>query len=167
MDNEGGGHRIQRVPPTETKGRVHTSTVTVSVVNPSVKIESKYFQRNDNDFKVSWFSGTGAGGMHRNKNQTSCRVTHKPTGLTQARQGKSRALNLKEAKKAVLMLLDQRVTNVKSSIIQDKQSQQRGSGQRGDKRRTYRFQDDMVKDHVTGKKASIRKVMSGNIDLLW
>lgn len=168
LDNEAGGHRIQRIPPTEKRGRVHTSTVTVSVLNPEViNSNNDYKKISDDDFRVEWFSGTGKGGQHRNKKQNSCRLIHIPTGLVESRQGRNRENNLKQAKDSLLTKLEQwdyNAQNAQSSkIVKD----QRGSGMRGDKIRTYRFQDDQVIDHNTGKTAKASKVMKGKFDLLW
>ena len=70
LKNEAGGHRIQRCPPTEKRGRVHTSTVTVSVTDGLVETDPRYSQRSDDDFRVEWFSGTGKGGQKRTKSQS-------------------------------------------------------------------------------------------------
>lgn len=168
MDNESGGHRIQRVPPTEKRGRVHTSTVTVSVLNPNVvSVDENYTKISDEYFRVEWFSGTGAGGQHRNKKQNSCRVIHIPTGLVETRQGRTREANLKDAKDALLATLSRSSRNFINGKLSDIAKDQRGSGMRGDKMRTYRFQDDHVVDHNSGKTAKATKVMKGNFQLLW
>lgn len=164
LNKEAGGHRIQRVPPTERKGRVHTSTVTVSIIDPKTVQEITF---NDRDFKIEWYSGTGAGGQHRNKHQNSCRLTHIPTSLVATAQCRSRENSLNEAKTALLAKLN----NAASNGHQQEESQARraqiGSGMRGDKRRTYRFQDDIVKDDILSSSASVTKVLAGNFDLLW
>lgn len=167
LENESGGHRIQRVPPTEKRGRVHTSTVTVSVIDSNVKADNKYFRRSDDDYKIEWFSGTGKGGMHRNKSSNCCRMIHIPTGLKQERQGRKREANKRDAMTALNNLLDKKAGVEKSKIIGKDKKNQVGSGMRGDKFRTYRFQDDQVIDHRTGKRAKCSKVMKGRFDLLY
>src|SRR3569833_578739 len=75
MDGEAGGHRVQRIPPTERRGRVHSSTITVAVLDPGASPEAPPLLR-DADLKVEWFGGTvGAGGQHRNKHENACRLT--------------------------------------------------------------------------------------------
>ena len=121
----------------------------------------------DADLKIEWYSGTGAGGQHRNKHQNSCRITHIPTGLLATAQCRSRENSLAEARKTIEERLDILVkTNYNNTISSDRR-QQVGSGMRGDKIRTYRFQDDVVKDHMSEKSASVKKVLAGNFDLLW
>lgn len=168
LDNEAGGHRVQRVPTTERKGRVHTSSVTVAVTDPLTRtFDERYNQRNDSDFDVCWFSGTGAGGQHRNKKQCSVRLTHVPTGIVEIRQGRQRESNLTEAKRSIINQLDLLITEESNSNMATIRKHQIGSGMRGDKIRTYRFQDDSVKDHNTGKQCCCSKVMRGYFNLLW
>lgn len=161
--NESGGHRIQRVPPTERKGRVHTSTVTVAITDPTVP----EFKIKDSDLKVEWYSGTGGGGQHRNKHQNSCRITHIPSGVVCTAQCRSRENSYEEA----LNALTQKVIDNSKKIHYDRVSVDRksqvGSGMRGDKIRTYRLQDDTVADHVTMKTGQASKILKGNFDLLW
>lgn len=163
LKNENGGHRIQRVPPTERSGRIHTSTVTVAVIDP----EFKTIEFNPDDVEIIYFSGTGKGGQNRNKVQKCVRAVHKPTGLTEIRQGRERLKNVNEAIDA----LKQKIVNGSFSEQSASKMQSRkdlmGSGERGDKIRTYRFQESLVKDHNTGKSAKINKVLNGQIDLLW
>ena len=163
MYNESGGHRIQRVPPTERKGRVHTSTVTVAITDPA-EVTAKV---NESDLRIEWYSGTGAGGQHRNKHQNSCRITHIPTGTVATAQCRSRQNSLDQALSTIHKTVDEMVKNQYNNVIASDRRQQVGSGMRGDKIRTYRFQDDVVKDHVTNKSNSVKKVLSGNFDLLW
>ncbi len=165
LDNEPGGHRIQRVPPTERKGRVHTSTVTVAVIDRTTEIGSVAI--NQNDLKIEWYSGTGAGGQYRNKHQNSCRITHLPTGITAKAECRSRQNSLDQAMSAIQNQLDETVKRSYNSNIASDRKRQVGSGMRGDKIRTYRFQDDVVQDHVSGLKSSVKRVLSGNFDLLW
>ena len=163
LDNEPGGHRIQRIPPTERRGRVHTSTVTVAVLDPDVP----QIQIQDSDLRIEWYSGTGAGGQHRNKHQNSCRITHVPTGITATAQCRSRENSLNEARASI----HQRVMATMQNRAVNEQAQDRrqqvGSGMRGDKIRTYRFQDDVVQDHKTGRRAQVSAVMRGQFDKLW
>ncbi len=163
LENEAGGHRIQRVPPTERKGRVHTSTVTVAIIDestPKIKVL-------DADLKIEWYSGTGAGGQHRNKHQNSCRITHLPTGIVATAQTRSRQNSLDQAKSTIFEMVDNLVKGQYNNNIAYDRKQQVGSGMRGDKIRTYRFQDDVVKDHRTDRSASTKKVLAGNFELLW
>jgi peptide chain release factor 1 len=165
LDNEPGGHRIQRVPPTERKGRVHTSTVTVAVIDRMAEIGSVSIPQSD--LKVEWYSGTGAGGQHRNKHQNSARITHIPSAIVVTAQCRSRQNSLEQA----LAEIQQRVDNLSkqsyNNFIASDRKAQVGSGMRGDKIRTYRFQDDRVQDHITGLSAKCSSVLKGNFDLLW
>ena len=163
LENEPGGHRIQRIPPTERKGRVHTSTVTVAVVDtyvPEIKVD-------ESDLKIEWYSGTGAGGQHRNKKQNSCRLTHVPTGTVVTAQCRSRQTSYSEALEVIKQRVNGNTTETLLNIQSKDRKSQVGSGQRGDKIRTYRFQDNSVQDHITGKRATCDKVLKGYFDLLW
>lgn len=165
LDNEPGGHRIQRVPPTERKGRVHTSTVTVAVIDRDEEIGSSTIPQDD--LKIEWYSGTGAGGQHRNKHQNSCRITHLPSGIVATAQCRSRQNSYEEAMAAIQHRVDTEFKRQYNSNIASNRRQQVGSGMRGDKIRTYRFQDDSVQDHLTNKRANCSSVLKGNFDLLW
>ena len=163
LDNEAGGHRIQRVPPTERRGRVHTSTVTVAILTSQQSVQNADLS----DFKIEWYSGSGAGGQHRNKHQNSCRVTHLPTGIIRKSETRHRESSRRYAMEAVAKAL-QELAQAKSHSSQNlSRREQVGSGMRGDKRRTYRFQEDAVHDHITGRRASCADVMRGNFDKLW
>lgn len=164
LSQEAGGHRIQRVPPTERSGRVHTSTVTVAVLD---KLEKQTIEIKDKDLQIDWFSGTGAGGQHRNKHQNSCRLTHVPSGITVVAQTRSRENSYKQA----LVDLAKRLTEIAQTEQHDRLStlkrDQVGSGMRGDKIRTIRFQDDQANDHRTGKRIRAEDYMRGHMDRLW
>ena len=164
LDNEPGGHRIQRVPPTERKGRVHTSTVTVAVIDSSGLASTGISK---NDLKIEWYSGTGAGGQYRNKHQNSCRITHLPTGIIAKAECRSRQNSLDSAMAEIQRRVDEQAKRQYNSIVATDRKKQVGSGQRGDKIRTYRFQDDVVQDHITGQRNSVKRVLNGNFDLLW
>lgn len=129
--------------------------------------DRKNIEFNDRDFRIEWYSGTGAGGQHRNKHQNSCRITHTATGIVSTAQCRSRENSLNEAKVAILERLNNAARssdNRDNAIIRKDQV---GTGERGDKIRTYRFQDNLVKDHRSENQASITKVLAGNFDLLW
>jgi peptide chain release factor 1 len=152
------------VPPTERKGRVHTSTVTVSITNPQDKKEIVW---NEKDFKIEWYSGTGKGGSNRNKKQCSCRIIHLETGIIATSQTRSRENSFKDAKDAILKKINEHVDNNFSKIAADIKRNQVGSGMRGDKVRTFMEQHGIVKDHRTNKQASFDLIMNGNFNLLW
>jgi peptide chain release factor 1 len=137
--------------------------VTVAVIDPNTPT----FEINESDLKVEWYSGTGAGGQHRNKHQNSCRITHIPSGVVVTAQCRSRENSKAEAVAEIQRRVAQQMEMKYNSNIATDRKQQVGSGMRGDKIRTYRFQDDVVKDHVTDKSASVKKVLAGNFNLLW
>ena len=121
----------------------------------------------DSDLKIEWYSGTGAGGQHRNKHQNSCRITHLPTGQVATAQCRSRQTSYDQALSDIVQRVDN-ITKFKyNSDISKDRRQQVGTGMRGDKIRTYRFQDDVVTDHITNKRGSVKRILSGNFDLLW
>jgi len=167
LKNEVGGSRFQRVPPTEKRGRVHTSTVTVAVLGEEVSTDPRYDLLNDEHFYVEWFSGTGKGGQHRNKHQNSCRYYHLPTGIVESRQGRSRTNNLKDAKDALLKTLALAKKGEQYGEESSIRKSQVGSGMRGDKIVTVRFQDDTVSHHTSNKSMSAKKYMRGYMDSLW
>lgn len=121
----------------------------------------------DSDLRIEWYSGTGAGGQHRNKHQNSARVTHTPTGTVATAQCRSRENSLAEAMQTIQKRVDAILKESYNNDLASNRKQQVGSGMRGDKIRTYRFQDDTVKDHISDKTASVKKVLAGNFDLLW
>jgi len=143
---------------------VHTSTVTVAIIDGT---ELSTPEIRDNDLRVEWYSGTGAGGQYRNKHQNSCRITHIPTGITAKAEHRSRTNSYNEALENICKEVASKLQMRYNSSIASDRKQQVGSGMRGDKIRTYRFQDDVVKDHLTDKTASVKKVLNGNFDLLW
>jgi len=119
------------------------------------------------DLRVEWYSGTGAGGQHRNKHQNSCRITHIPSGLVATAQTRSRQNSYNLAIQNIKETLDNETKRLYNNNIASTRKDQVGTGMRGDKIRTYRFQDDRVQDHTTGKTASTKKVLAGHFELLW
>ncbi len=116
---------------------------------------------------MEWFSGTGNGGQHRNRHPNSCRLIHIPTGIIEARQGRERISNLRDAKEAIIKTLDERSNSEKYSAIAKDRKNQVGSGMRSDKNFTLRFQDDTVVNHEKGKSMSAKKFMKGYMDQVW
>lgn len=137
------------------------------MIDPSVQVDDAYTRRSDNDFRVEWFSGSGAGGQHRNRHCNSCRVYHIPTGLVEARQGRERVTNLRDAKAAIIASLDAAMRGSVAGEIAGVRKGQVGSGQRADKTVTIRFQDDKVSHHESGKTMSATKYMKGFMDDIW
>jgi peptide chain release factor 1 len=145
---------------------VHSSTITVAVMT-NTQSKTIYDQRSDDDFVVEWFSGSGAGGQHRNKHANSARIIHLPTGIVRCAQTRSRENSRQNAMQALHSELD-RLGG--SQVLAAENAVRRadiGSGERSDKSRTVRFQDDQVIDHVTGRRMTARAYMAGKIDQLW
>lgn len=157
--NETGGHRWQRIPPTEKRGRVHTSTITVAVMED---VNSRDIRINEKDLDWKFSRGSGAGGQHRNKTDTCVDLTHLPTGIKVRIDGRSQASNKQNA----LSILRIRIKEQRREQFLDKRhkirKQQVGSGMRGDKIRTIRVRDDQVKDHRLGTKTTYNKYVRGD-----
>lgn len=159
---ESGAHRVQRVPETEAKGRVHTSAATVAVLP---KFEEEEIDIRKEDLKVDTFRSSGAGGQNVNKVETGVRFTHLPTGVvaesTEARsQHKNREIALQK--------LYQRITDIqKEKIYQEQKSQRRslvGTGDRSDKIRTYNYPQNRLTDHrINLTLYNLDRVMEGDI----
>lgn len=163
--NEAGGHRWQRVPPNEKRGRVHTSTVTVAVLTVPTATDVHIPDR-DLDWKTC--RGSGAGGQHRNKTDSAVQLTHLPTGImVRCESERSQYQNRQTA----LDLLRSRLASAEREAASDARNgdrrQQIGCGARGDKRRTLALQRDQVHDHVTDRRATAARYLRGEVDLLW
>ena len=163
--HEAGGHRIQRVPPTERRGRVHSSTVTVAVIDSRNRVSASNIP--EHELKVRWFSGTGAGGQHRNKKMCSVELTHLPTGVTRKSQTRSRETSMKDALGALEAAVRSKKAANSSADTNAIRSAQIGLGMRADKRRTWRFRDDAVTDDITRQSITCSRAMRGEIDALW
>ena len=168
LENESGGHRIQRIPKSERNGRVHSSTVTVAVMDGGAAGKTVYDQRAESAFEIQWYNGTiGAGGQNHAKTAACARVKHIPSGVVRTAQTRSRKNSLANAMQAINAELDRLSSNAVGTAVNGVRRQQVGSGMRSDKRRTYRFQDGKVHDHGTGKSASVDHIMKGEFRLIW
>jgi peptide chain release factor 1 len=124
-------------------------------------------QRSPSDFVLEWYSGSGSGGQHRNKHQNSARITHKPTGIVRTAQTRDRENSRRLAMEAIIGELDARKFGQNMEGADKHRRTQTGSGQRGDKIRTYRERDNIVVDHRSGKRSTWRDVMeNGRFDLV-
>ena len=150
---------MQRVPPTEKRGRVHTSTITVAVLDPEGEDR---FQLNESEVSITTAVGSGPGGQHRNKTESCVTATHKPTGISvkidMRSQHQSRAMALQILSAKIGQLQREASTGARAA----ERKAQVGCGMRSDKIRTYRFQDDRVTDHITGKTWKISKWLRGD-----
>lgn len=158
---ESGGHRWQRVPPTERRGRVHTSTVTVAAI---VIKNANTPRLDERDIVVETMRGSGPGGQHRNRTESAVRMRHIPTGIeVRIASGRSQHQNRALARQ----ILESRVASWSAEVSNQSHAQARrtlaGSGERGDKIRTLRVRDDVVVDHRSGRRATLRAVMRGNL----
>ena len=159
--NEAGGHRYQRIPPTEKRGRVHTSTVTVAVLDPEPRAD---FRLNEAEVEIRASRGSGPGGQHRNKTDSCITATHGPSGISVRVDLRSQH----QSKAMALQILSAKLAEGQTSKAQEHRDQKRkaqlGSGQRGDKVRTYREQDDRVTDHRTGQTWKLKTWRRGEWD---
>lgn len=165
FEHEPGGHRYQRVPPNEKRGRVHTSTITVSVLPLQRTAE---VQLRDRDLDWQACRGSGAGGQHRNKTDSAIRLTHRPTGTAVwVESERSQHQNLRLAR-AILAARLQALTRERAAAARNAERRRHvGCGARGDKRRTIRLQADQVVDHHTGGRMSAKRYLRGHLDELW
>ena len=160
---ESGAHRVQRVPETESQGRVHTSAATVAIMPEIADVEK--IEVNMNDVRVDTFRASGAGGQHVNKTDSAVRLTHLPTGtVVECQEGRSQHKNKAQA----LSLLQSRIMQAKVEKQAAEQSEERknlvGSGDRSERIRTYNYPQGRVTDHrINLTLYKLGEIMEGNL----
>ena len=160
---EGGIHRVQRVPKTESQGRIHTSTATVAVLPEAEEVD---VQVDPNDLQIDVYRSSGPGGQSVNTTDSAVRITHTPTGLVVSMQDEKSQLQNREKAMRVLRarLLEREVAEQQSKIASERRAQV-GSGERSEKIRTYNFPQDRVTDHrVKLTVSGVDRVLGGELD---
>ncbi len=163
LKHESGVHRVQRVPVTESGGRIHTSTATVAVLPEAEEVD---LQINPNDLRIDIYHASGHGGQNVQKVSTAVRITHLPTGIIAICQDERSQLRNKQKAMAVLRarLLDKETTRQQQEISANRRSQV-GTGERVEKVRTYNYPQNRVTDHRIGlTKHNLPGILEGDLD---
>ena len=160
---ESGVHRVQRVPDTETQGRIHTSTTTVAVLPEAEEVE---FELDPKDLKIDTYRSSGAGGQHINKTSSAIRVTHLPTGMVvECQDERSQHKNKDKALRVLRSRLFEQAQREQEEAIASDRKSQVGTGDRSERIRTYNFPQGRVTDHRIGLTLyKIEQIMNGDID---
>lgn len=160
---ESGVHRVQRVPETESQGRIHTSTVTVAVLPEAEEVE---LEINPTDLKIDVFRASGAGGQHINKTESAVRITHLPTGMVvECQDERSQLKNKEKAMKVLRTRLYDAMLQEQNDKIASERKSQVGTGKRSERIRTYNFPEGRVTDHRIGLTLyRLDYVLNGNLD---
>lgn len=160
---ESGVHRVQRVPETESQGRIHTSTVTVAVLPEAEDVE---LEINPADLQIDTFRSSGAGGQHINKTESAIRITHIPTGVVvECQDERSQYKNKDKAMKVLKSRLLQAKREEQEDSIAAERKQQVGTGDRSERIRTYNYPQGRVTDHRIGLTLyKIDDILNGSID---
>jgi len=159
---EGGTHRVQRVPETESQGRIHTSTATVAVMPEAEEIE---VELHENDLKIDVYRSTGPGGQSVNTTDSAVRITHVPTGIVVAMQDeKSQLQNKQKALRVLRARLYEAERERQQAELSATRRSQVGTGERAEKIRTYNYPDSRVTDHRVKLTLNLEKVLPGALD---
>jgi peptide chain release factor 1 len=159
---EGGTHRVQRVPETESQGRIHTSTATVAVMP---EVEDIEVDIDDNDLKIDVYRSTGPGGQSVNTTDSAVRITHLPTGLVVAMQDeKSQLQNKAKALRVLRARIYEAERERQQAELSAARKSQIGSGERAEKIRTYNYPDSRATDHRVKVTLNLEKVLPGGLD---
>jgi len=160
---ESGVHRVQRVPETESQGRVHTSTATVAVLPEAEEVDVSI---NPADLQIDTYRAGGAGGQHVNKTESAIRITHLPTGLVvECQDERSQHKNKDKAMKVLRSRLYEREAAERNAKIASERKSQVGTGDRSERIRTYNFPQGRVSDHRIGLTLyKIESFMDGDLD---
>jgi len=164
MQYEAGTHRVQRVPATETQGRVHTSAITVAVLlEPD---EEEVLQIDEKDLRIDTYRASGAGGQHVNRTDSAVRITHIPTGTVVAcQEERSQHKNKDKAMRLLSARIGEAMKNKAHAEMSAVRLSQVGSGDRSERIRTYNFSQNRVTDHRIGLTLyKLDKVMEGDLD---
>ncbi|MCK6412788.1 MAG: peptide chain release factor 1 [Azonexus sp.] len=161
---ESGGHRVQRVPETETQGRIHTSACTVAVMPEADEVED--VNLNPADLRIDTFRASGAGGQHINKTDSAVRITHIPTGIVaECQDGRSQHANKASAMKVLAARIKDIQLREQQSKIASTRKSLIGSGDRSERIRTYNFPQGRVTDHrINLTLYKIASIMEGDMD---
>ncbi|MBA2332885.1 MAG: peptide chain release factor 1 [Actinobacteria bacterium] len=159
---EGGTHRVQRVPETESQGRIHTSTATVAVMP---EVEEIDVELDENDLKIDVYRSTGPGGQSVNTTDSAVRITHMPTGIVVAMQDeKSQLQNRVKALRVLRARIYEAERERQQAELSAARKSQIGSGRRAEKIRTYNYPDSRVTDHRVKVTLNLEKVLPGGLD---
>lgn len=160
---ESGVHRVQRVPETESQGRIHTSTVTVAVLVEADEVE---FEINPADLKIDYFRASGAGGQHINKTESAVRITHLPTNVVvECQDERSQHKNKDKAMKILRSRLYEAAQEEHDAKIASERKMQVGTGDRSERIRTYNYPQGRLTDHRIGLTIyRLEDILNGNLD---
>ena len=160
---EGGTHRVQRVPETESQGRIHTSTATIAVLPEAEEVD---VQVDQNDLQIDVYRSSGPGGQSVNTTDSAVRITHKPTGIVVSMQDEKSQLQNRDKAMRVLRarLLEKQITEQQEKIASERKAQV-GSGERAEKVRTYNFPQGRITDHrIKHTSHALDGVLNGELE---